>query len=73
MLPIIRIDQLAKELDLETKWIHRNWLNPPSGKAPMPHFRDGRYVWFNREEIGEWSKRRSYGLDSTDTETDPTG
>ena len=74
MLPIIRIDQLAKELEVERRWVIEHWINrqePDDPVGPAPHFRDGNHVFFDREELHEWAKRRSYGSDSTDIPTDP--
>ncbi len=66
-LPIVNIDQLAKDLNLSRDWINRRWLR---SENPPPSFRDGDNVFFEIEELQQWAKRRSLGFDFTDTEDD---
>ncbi len=55
-LPIIHIEQLAKQLDIERRWILDNWVNR---QPAVPHFRDGHHVFFNLEQLNDWSKQRA--------------
>ncbi len=63
-LPIVHIDQVAKELNITRDWINRRWL---SADNPPPSFRDGDNVFFEIEELQAWARRRSLGSDSTNT------
>ena len=72
-LPVIHIDQLAKHLGVERRWIKDNWVDrdePEDRTGPAPCFRDGKAIFFNLTELDEWTKRRSFGSDSTDIEDD---
>ena len=48
MLPIIHINELAKQLKVERRWLIDHWINrdePDDSFGPAPHFRDGQNIF----------------------------
>jgi len=62
VLPIIHIDRLAEQLNIERRWIIDHWINRENtvdSGGPAPHFRDGHHVFFPVKALEQWAESRA--------------